>query len=677
MEVPPRSRVEDVADRLDSWKDIATYLRRDVSTVQRWEKREGLPVHRHLHDKQGSVYAFKSELDSWWQRGHNLAEGADPPGAARTMHPRPQRRVVWFPAAAIGLALVVLGVVGLRRSTSSDAGPSPVRSLVRLPAGAVSALGIALSPDGSHLAYVGLHGTRNSRLYLKAAHELTSRPIPGTDDAGQPFFSPDGAWIGFFSNGQLKKVAVTGGAPITLSSAPNPRGATWGPDNTIVFAPHYLGGLARVAASGGEPVRLTTPNRAALERSHRHPRFLPDGRSVVFVVHRASHDRLDDSEIEVVQLDTGRRTVVIRGGMFPTFSASGHLLYGRGNTIFAVPFDTTRLQTRGTPVPVIEGVLSDPAMGRMAFGVSETGTLVYGPGGSPSSRRLVWVDRSGKTEPVVEETRPFSMARVSPSGRHIVAVTDNGIPRVWLVNVSRRTLTRLSGHWDGEQPFWAPDSTQIGFTGFRFGNDGKAIPALYSMTRGSSTEALPLSEELGEGYDWSPDGSLIAVSSTRPGRFRDIALLSLRGPRTIKSFIAGPGDETGARFARNGRWVAYVSNESGRNEVYVNEIASPRRWRISTEGGTNPVWAYDGRELFYRNDRRVMVAEVTSRADFTATPPKVLFEGPESVLGRLAFDVTPHGRFLMIAEDSQLSQPSDLVLVQNWFTELRGKAPTP
>jgi serine/threonine-protein kinase len=668
------NRVGNIADRLDSWKDIAAYFRRDVTTVQRWEKRQGLPIHRHLHDKQGSVYAFKSELDSWWQQGQTRLDGEDPREVTQADQRR-RHRARLLPVAAVGLLLAALAVVALRRSTPTEDGPLTVRSLVPLPTSAVSAFGLTLSPDGRYVAYVGLHeGDRNSRVYVKAMDDLTSRPIAGTEGGGQPFFSPDGRWIGFFSNGQLKKVAVSGGAPVTVAAAPNPRGGTWGVDDTIVFAPHYMGGLVRVAAGGGEPLRLTTTNRAALERSHRHPRFLPGGRAIIFTVQRASHDRLDESDIEVVELESGERNVVVRGGMFPTFSASGHLLYGRGSTVLAVPFDTNVLRTRGTPMPVIDRVLSDPTVGRMAFAVSETGTLVYATGGSPTSRQLVWVDRVGKTEPVVTERRPFSMARVSPNGRHIVAVIDSGIPRIWLLDVARQTFTRLSGDWDAELPFWAPDSRQIGFMGYRFGQDGEALPTLYSMTVDTPAQKLLVSDEVTRGHDWSHDASLIAVADTAPTGAADIALLTTRGPRTISSFITGPGAESAARFARNGKWVAYVSNESGRNEVYVSEVGPPhRRWTISTEGGTNPVWAYDSRELFFRNGRRMMVVKVSPLAEFTATRPTLLFQGPEGLLGRVAFDVSPEGRFLMIAEDNDLSQPSELVLVQNWFTELRAR----
>ena len=677
-----------VADRLDSWKDVAAYLRRDVSTVQRWEKREGLPVHRHLHDKQGSVYAFKSELDAWWQQGRKRLEGSGS-GNSGDVQRRGARHWMLRQAAATSVLLLAAAiVVGVWWFDNAPARPGHVvRSIIPLPPEAVSAFAMALSPDGAHLVYVGALGQsrglsqgRGLQLYLKATNELTSRPIPGTEDARRPFFSPDGKWIGFFAGGELKKVAVSGGAPITLCAAPNSRGATWGPRDTIVFASHYLSGLSRVSGAGGDPVPVTVPDRAALERSHREPHFLPGGRDVLFMVHRVSHETVDDAEIETVSIETGARTRVGQAGMLPTYTASGHLVYGRAGVLFAVPFDATRSRITGTPFPVVEGVLHNAAEGRMAFAASDSGTLVYAPGRPPfGSRRLMWVDRTGNGEPVLNDRRRFMSPRISPDGSRIAVTIDTGIPRIWLYDVARSTLTRLTGEWDAEAPFWAPDSARIAFFGNQFRPDGRRLPTLYSHSRDASDDAVPiLTGSAGVGNDWSPDGSRVAFQRASPSTRSDIWLVTTGGNATVTPFIAGAANEFGARFSRDGRWVAYVSDESGRNEVYVRDVARPnRRWQVSSDGGGAPIWAHDGGELFYRDESRLMSVTVSGANTFVAGRPAVLFDG-SYVAGPLQnYDVGPDGRFVMMEEGDDAFDTSELVFVQNWFEELRQKIAPP
>jgi hypothetical protein len=365
--VPQDTHIDSAGDRLDSWKAIAAYLGRDVTTVQRWEKREGLPVHRHLHDKLGTVYAFKPEIDTWWHTRRAGLEGDGSVGTrGKRLVPRWTGRRTTITAALVLLIVVAAAAWGISRRPL----PSPTvvaRSLIPLPAGASSAYSIAVSHDGAHLVYVGLAGPMTtSHLYLKAMNELSSVALPGTEGAMGPFFSPDGNWVGFFARGKLKKVAVTGGAPVVICDAPAGTGGTWGRDGTLVFASAALTGLSRVPASGGTPVPITTPDRARFERSHRDPRFLPDGRAVLFTVHRATHDSFDDADIEIANVETGERSLVVQGGMAGLLTASGHLVYGRHASLWAAPFDARRRAVGGPAMKVIEGVLSLPSSGRVA-----------------------------------------------------------------------------------------------------------------------------------------------------------------------------------------------------------------------------------------------------------------------------------------------------------------------
>lgn len=683
----PDSRRDEAADRLDSWKDIAGYLRRDVSTVQRWEKREGLPVHRHQHDKLGSVYAFKSELDAWWQRGRKRLEVE--PAATRDDALRPTlRRRLSQSIAVISAFLLLTAVVGAAIwlfAQRSDPGSSGVvaRSVIPLPPGASSAYSLAVSPDGSHLAYVGWTGPLASpRLYLKAMNALASSPVAGTEGAAYPFFSPDGRWIGFFANRQLKKVAVTGGAPVTLAEARQPRGATWGAADTIVYAPQPLGGLWRISAGGGTPVQVTTPDRSRFERSHREPHLLPGGRAALFVVHRATHASFDDADIEAVILETGERRVVVQGGMAPVYTSSGHLAFGRHGVLLAAPFDLNRLATTAPPTAVIDGVRTQSYTGRVAYGVSGTGTLVYAPGHSfEANRNLVWVDRSGKETVTSLPAKPFMYPRIAPDGRHAVIEVDNGSPKLWVYDLAREILTRRPLEWDTEEPVWTRDGRGLTFGWNPFAPDGTSRSNVYVQPLDGSSPPRALTRAPLPSYwvyDWTPDGRQFLFGQVTSMQ-QDLWLVAIDGDGVPRPLATTPYNERAARFAPNGRWLAYVSDESGREEVYIQSFPGPgEKKQVSIDGGHEPVWARDGSEIYYRADgNRMMVAEIGAHEALAVSRPRTLFTGAYFGFSGLPpqYDVTADGRFLMIKTPEGAKDPTELVLVQNWFAELNRTTP--
>jgi serine/threonine-protein kinase len=541
---------------------------------------------------------------------------------------------------------------------------------------------LAISPDGTHLAYIGLTDRLGpTRLYLKAMHQLASTAVAGTEHASRPFFSPDGRWIGFFANGRLKKVPVSGGAPVSICDAPQPRGGTWGPGDRIVFAPLPHSGLFIVHADGGEPIPLTTPDRARFERSHREPSFLPGGDAVLFTVHRATHDTFDDADVESLFIATRERRLVLQGGMNPTYVTSGHLLYGRRDMLMAVPFDTRRMATRSTPVAVIEGVLNAFDSGRTAYTVSSKGALVYAPGGSSVAlRQLVWVNRSGAAEPLHVPPKPYLYPRISPDGRHVVVEVDTGSPQLWILDLSRGSLTRRPLVWDAEEPSWAPGGDLLTFGWSSYSAEGASRASIYSQPLDGSSPPEPLLPAPMSGftpYGWSPDGRhfLYGQLSTQS----DIWLASERqGSRVASPLIASAADERAAHFSPDGRHIAFVSNQTGRSEVYVADFPRVQvRRQVSVDGGTQPVWSRDGSELFYRAEGgRMMVASVNAGP---AAPPQVLFAG--TYFGGLGaalaqYDVATDGRFLMSRPVGEQNGPTHLILVSNWFHELRDRSPS-
>ena len=282
----------------------------------------------------------------------------------------------------------------------------------------------------------------NTQLYIRPLDNLEATPLSGTEGAYLPFFSPDGRWLAFFTAGALKKVSVSGGAALTIAEAPSPRGGTWGSDDTIVSTPTGATGLYRVPASGGTPVELTELSEG--EQSHRFPRFLPNGKAVLFMI-QAQGGTFDDATIEAVLLDTGERKVLHRGGTYPRYASSGHLLYAREATLFAMPFDAERIEPTGEPTPVIEGV-GATGIGEALFSVADDGSLVYVPGvGAAAESKLVWVDRQGVEQPVAETLRAYLDPRLSPDGQRLaVAISDADGYETWLLELGRGTLTRLT-----------------------------------------------------------------------------------------------------------------------------------------------------------------------------------------------------------------------------------------
>jgi len=591
---------------------------------------------------------------------------------------------VWRRASALGPAGLLIGglVVGLAFWYFKPTPPRPVtRTVIDLPpgqqlAGLDSGPAVALSPDGTRLAYVARQGG-TQQLYFQAMDSLEARPIPGTEAAVSPFFSPEGQWVGFFAGGKLKKVSLSGGAALTLGDAAAPRGASWGTQGIIAFAPTFNRVLQQVSDSGGAPKPLTRIGKG--EVSHRWPDFLSGGKAVLFAA-APTAITFANAQVAVRSVSTGEQRNLIPAGTHPRYAPSGHLVYARGGNLMAVPFDPRRLAVTGAAVPVLEGILQSTTTGAAQYGFSNTGSIVYIPGGLQGAQnRLVWVSRNGAEQPLTAPAHPYLNPRLSPDGRRVAVAIQEQESQIWQYDLSRETLTRFTFEGSNNiNSVWTPDGKRIAFNSNKDGPEN----IYWQLADGSGgLERLTTSEYTNSPNSWSPDGQLLAFFEVNPTTGYDLWVLRL-GDRKVQPFLRTSFNEGVPQFSPDGRWLAYISDESGPYEIYVQPYPGPGgKWQVSTEGGREPVWNHNGRELFYRSGNKMMAVDIATQPVFTAGKPRMLFEGQYQLAPATApnYDVSPDGqRFLMIKASEQASSSSltQIVVVQNWFEELKRRVPS-
>ena len=601
---------------------------------------------------------------------------AAPPQAAATdgVRAAPERsrwRVAAMVACFVGGALVAVPLWQVVRQPSTPDG-AITRFTLQPPGDANRAQSLALAPDGSRLVLAVDAGV-GTQLFMRAFDDLTPVLMRGTEGASQPFFSPDGQWVGFSAEQKLKRVPTAGGAALTITDAATLNGASWGGDGTIVFARGLGEGLWRVPAAGGTAVQLVRPDRQS-ELNFSAPEVLPGDRAVLYTVVRAASPRFG---INALQLDTGETRRVLEDGSNARYLPTGHLLFFRSDVPFIVPFDLGRLEPRGTPVAVADSVGGARVGGVAQLAVSNAGTMAYihGDVAVTPARRLAWVDRRGNVAPAGVEERPFEFPRLAPDGNRLaVDLRDGEEQDIWIYHFARGTLTRFTfGPNQDETALWSADGSRIAYAADRA--EGRVV--LVKRADGGGAEQV-LATDKGHLHlhAWSPDGNIIAMD--RGGTGGDILLLRVPD-RKIESFVQTSFDERDPDFSPDGRWMAYASDESGRLEVYVRAFPGPSgQWQISTGGGREPRWTSAGRELVYRNGQQMLVVDIRTRGDaLEAGAPRVLFEGTFEISGAdRHYDVTPDGqRFLMLLPDARGSSSSHVVVVQNWFEELKRLVP--
>ena len=448
------------------------------------------------------------------------------------------------------------------------------------------------------------------------------------------------------------------------------RGADWGDDGWIYFTPKPDAGLWRVRADGGTPEELTKPDRAHGEKTHRWPFVLPGAKAVLFVVSTSRVTSFDDARIEVLSLDTRKRRVLITGGMYPRYVASGHIVFGRNSAILAAPFDLQSLELRGSVVTVQDGVETAGDYGFANFASSRNGTLIYVPDtGRPPGRTLVLGDRLGRVAATSVAGGSFYTAKISPDGTRIVIGMDGATSQIDIYDLTRQgAKSRFTNEWDNQAPSWAPDGARLAFTSNRHG--GNLNLYLQAADGGEESRRLTTSDHDQGIPAWSPDGKTIAYVDLDPVSHADIWVVDVADGKT-RPFVKSPSDDWNPVFSPDGHWLAYSSNDSGRLDVYVQAFpAGSRRWQVSTGGGALPLWNPKGHELFYVTlNGDVMAVRVETSPQFRAETPNRLFKTDDVIT-----DVTPDGRFLMIHENPRASS-THFNVVFNWFEELTARAP--
>lgn len=591
-------------------------------------------------------------------------------------------RLAWTFAAVCFVALVA--AVAFGAVTYFARGPTDARALrffMSPPDGwrlttAVTPTGgstapLAVSPDGRSLAFLARNADGTNQIWIRALDTLAARALVGTEGAASPFWSPDSRWLGFHAGGQLKKIDVTGGPPVTVCESADSRGATWSRDGVIVFAPTNNGPLQKVSAAGGVPTPATT--LASGDLRHLRPSFLPDGRHFLYSVNLAG------GPVYIASLDSTDRALVLDASDSTNVAyAQGHLLNLRGTTLMAQPFDPERRALAGEAVPIAEQIQTQSNYVVGDFSVSQAGVLVYQTGTSGGRTRIEWVDRAGKPLGTLGEPGFYSYLELSPDGRRAaISVADpsrNNNRDIWLYDVARGLRTRFTS--DPANDFgaiWSPDGSRVAFTSNRRGNNDLYRKAASGT---GSDELLVQGDESEVASSCSRDGKyLLYVGPPAAGVPNDLWAWPVAEGGKQVPFMQTPFSEQRGRFSRDGRWVAYESNESGAFEVWVAPFPqADGKWLISTAGGIWPRWREDGGEIFYlRTDRTLMAATVDGRGEaFQVGAARPLFQTRVSgtALGA-PYDVSADGQRFLVNVADEDPTPEPITVVVNWTAALR------
>ena len=607
---------------------------------------------------------FRTAADFAAALSRHETTGALTPQGAPTRRARvvswPTRARWAVPAVVVGAAIVALAVYAWVHGGVRP-GPSARRSVLALPLTqpVVDAPGLtfALSPDGNSFVYVG-RSQSSQELYVRGMEAMEGTVIPGTQGATTPFFSPDGQWVGFMAGGKIRKVPIRGGRVETMSDSGAGRGASWG-ENGIVFAPSSGSGLMHVPATGGTPVVLTTPDTAHGEIDHRWPQWLPGGDAVLFTSWSGG---TQSARAAVVEL----RSHVIHylgTGIGARYSSTGHIVFAvPDGRLLARRFDARTFQAAESTTDVLKGVRLD---GGPAFAVGPGGMIIYMPD-ETAERTVDWIDRAGRSTPLLGSRRVYSDPRLSPDGSRLaLTIRQEGAADVWVYSFGAGTLSRLTRGAESLYPVWSPDGHSIAFCSNR-----RRSLDLYAVPSDGSAEPTLLYAGLGDKMpdSWSPDGRTLFFRTTDRTTARDVWALRMSGGRVqVAPVLTTRADERSAMISPDGRWLAFTSDESGADQVYVRAYpGSAAKWQVSADGGTEPQWSKDGRELFYRAGDALMAAAVDTRGRFRVTSRAQLFTGRFMTNPfRTNYDVSRDGRRFVVIRSGEAA--AQLVALMNWL----------
>ena len=603
-------------------------------------------------------------------------------GEASAAHQPAWRRAIPFAATALAAAAIAAAVAWNMR-------PAPAVPIARfshvLPDDQqltrTGRHNIALSPDGQSIVYVA-----NNQLYIRGLGELEARPIPGTNqDINTPFFSPDGQWIGFYAvpEAKLKKIAITGGASVTIADVTNPYGATWESDDQILVGQGEQG-IVRVSANGGTPETIVKVDVGEFAHG---PQMLPDGDHVLFTLAKgAGATRWDQAQVVVQSLESGERTVLINGGSDARYVPTGHIIYGLGTNLLAVPFDEQSRTVTGGPVPLLEGIGRSVPINTAAmfFSVSPSGSLVYFAGtvGDQGAVNLARVDRKGVSVTLPMPPQHYVEPRISPDGTQLaVEVAAENESNVWIYDVAGTLAPRrLTFGGTNTAPAWAPDGARVAFISTR--DEGTAIFWQPADGSGSAERLTDPKTSQPTHMRFSADGNIVY----REGGVGDIWMLPLTGDKKPRGVIVARGNQWGASLSPDGRWITYSSNESGRDEVYVQPFPpTGAKYQVTTTYAHDPLWSPDGRQIFYLQHpgstvHPLMSVDVRTAAGFTVANPIRIYDELLDGSNAWPYDVSPDGREFVITispanANADATPNAEIRVTLNWFEELRQRVP--
>ncbi|HYT68744.1 MAG TPA: protein kinase [Vicinamibacterales bacterium] len=619
-----------------------------------------------------------------------IAQSADMP-AQQPSRSSSRSRLTFILGAAAVLLTIALGALIASWRLRNNAPSEPIaRTLaITLPDGIrLTRGGLAVSPDGRWIAFVASEAPRTpegsavsrsgatSRLYIRRFDSNDVTVIPGTGGARTPFFSPDGQSVGYFTARALQKVSLRGGLPVRVAGMPPvTRGGVWLPDGSVVISPTQTNALVLVSGDGTSKP-LTTLK--AGENGHLWPQDLPGRQDILYTIRRGTTIDLDASDVGLVNVATGEQRVILKGGALAQYSPTGHLLFVRNGTLSAIRFDLAKKEVSGTPVPIATGLAVDPWIGGAHYAVAADGALLYLRGAFPQNHMSAfWVDRSGVETPAAGFTgRMPGQPRISPNGTLALFDTPSpdGDDEVYVADLARGTSVRLSNDpQDDFDPVWTPDGRQVIWTAFPSGR----LPFLVMRSSDGSGRPQEIVQEGSAQFPGSVSPSrVLAYTRAVPTGASDIWTVPLDGDRKGRAFIDTAAVEFGPEFSPDGKWVAYVSNESGDEDIYVVPYPGPgAKHRITVKGGASPVWSRDGRELFFQTSEGLMAVPVTAGADIAFGAPRRLFGGDFMIDSRedgpRAYDVAPDGkRFLMFRSTFPDTAPPAFHVLLGWASSL-------
>ena len=610
-----------------------------------------------------------------WASGHDLVmelRWISALGVPAQTRLDPSRPWVGLAAAAV---LLLLASAFIARWMTPSVGASTTRLSLRIPESVPFTVGglpnaFAISPDGSTVAHITWRDGRANQLHLRRLNSFESTPIAGSDGAVAPFFSPDGKWVGFLAGTQIKKVDVNGG-PVLLvgTTADRPGQPSWFTSQQIMFAD--VNGISEISAGGGSARVLVPIDGTRDEVAFNAPSRLSDGNTLLFAIRHAAGG-WNAATIVAHRMDTGQRTVLIEGGYAPRLLPGGYLLFSRAAAVLAVAI-SRHFEVTGVPQSILDRPINNATFGWSLTSVSTTGTLIYSETSPRMPTRLVWVDRAGRVETALPDLRVFEHPRISPDGKlFVVGIREPGLD-IWIGDASARTLERFTfDSAEDESPVWHPDGRRIAFATNRAGGRTTILKAI----DGSGGDQRigdhgPWHHHLGA---WSPDGNTLSMAMTEStGTSWNLFQLRLGRPGVAVPEVTLPYTVQATTFSPDGKWLAYASDESGRFEVYIDTPQFGNKRQLSVNGGAEPLWSRDGREIFYRRGDGLIAVSVSTGSALVIGPARPLFEGRFEPIdwGERNYDVSPDGqRFLMIRSESGRGE-AEIRVVMNWLDELR------